>query len=393
MSGRHHNRLAARATQSITKPGRYADGGGLYLFVRQRGDTVERLWLFRHERGQRSARRETAISLGPARDVPIARARMLAGQCRQALAAGEDPRQALARVRGVPAFAEVADQYLAAIAPGLDLKTLESWRHTLGDQYCRTLRRLAVDKITTEHVLAVLKPVWAVKAVTAQKMRSRIERVLDNATVAGLRSGANPARWRGHLAHLLAKPAGLGGGHHAALPWAEVPELVARLRGLDSITAAALEFTILTAARTGETIGATWSEIDLERRIWTVPAERMKMGREHRVPLGDRAVELLEDMRRLGQRHVFPGRNLARPLSEGAMMEFLSRARPGATVHGMRSAFRDWVGEATSFAADLAEAALAHRVGSKVERAYRRGDALERRRELMTAWERFCAGS
>jgi len=377
----------------MTKPGRHADGGGLYLFVRQRGEKVERLWLFRHERGKRSDRREIAISLGPARDVPIARARMLAAQCRQALAAGEDPRQALARVRGVPVFAEVVDQYIAAIAPGLEDKTLVSWRHTLGNTYCGSLRRLAVDKITTEHVLAVLKPAWAAKPETAQRVRRRIEKVLDAATVAGLRAGANPARWRGHLEHLLAKPAGLPRGHHAALPWAEVPELVRQLRELDSITAAALEFTILTAARTGEAIGATWPEIDLERRIWTVPAERMKMGIEHRVPLGDRAVELLEDIARLGQVHCFPGRNLARPLSEGAMMEFLARVRPGATVHGMRSAFRDWVGEATSFAAELAEAALAHQVGSKVERAYRRGDALERRRELMAAWERFCAGS
>lgn len=370
--------------------GRHADGGGLYLLVRRRGQVLERLWLFRWRRGPRGAEQEATLSLGPARDVPLVRARQVAAKAREALAAGEDPRRAL-RAGVTATFAEVADAYVEAIGPGLrNAKHVGQWRMTLGPVYCRSLRPLAVDRIATEDVLAVLKPVWAARPETAQRLRGRIERVLDAATVQGLRAGANPARWRGHLAHLLSRPASLTRGHHAAVPWPDMPATIARVRELGSVSAAALEFTILTCARTGETIGATWSEIDLERRVWTVPAERTKMRREHRVPLGARALELLEEMRALGGGYVFPGRNLKRPLSNMAMMQCLRHVRAGVTVHGFRSSFRDWVGEATSFSELLAEAALAHQVGSKVERAYRRGDALERRRELMAAWEHFC---
>lgn len=387
------HRLTARAATTLSTPGRHADGGGLYLLVRQRGETVERLWLFRHQRGQRGASREATISLGVARDVSVARARELAARCRAALAAGHDPRQALARVRGAPTFSQVADQYLEAMAPSLSPKTIASWRLTLGDAYCRALRRMPVNRIGTEDLLAVLKPVWTAKPETAQRVRERVEKVLDSATVAGLRGGANPALWRGHLEHLLAKPSRLKRGHHAAVPWADMPAFMGQLRGLQSVSALALEFAILTAARTGEVLGATWPEIDLERALWIVPAERMKGQREHRVPLGDRAVEVLELVRRIGGAYVFPGQGApglpARPLSSMALAMCLRGLRPGVTVHGFRSSFRDWAGEATSFASDLAEAALAHVAGS-VERAYRRGDALERRRELMASWERFC---
>lgn len=385
------NLLSVRFVASAP-PGRHADGGGLYLQVRGRGELLERLWLFRYRRGGRGGQREAALSLGPARDVPLAQARELAARCRAALAAGGDPRQALAKARGAATFGQVADAYVDAIAPGLrNAKHVAQWRMTLGEAYCKSLRKLPVDRVATEDVLAVLKPAWGRRPETAQRLRARIERVLDSATVQGLRSGDNPARWRGHLQLLLAAPRKLARGHHAALPHEELPAFIARLRALQSVSALALEFTILTVARTGETIGATWPEIDLAQRLWIVPAERMKATREHRVPLGDRALAILAEAGKLGGVHLFPGRASDRPLSNMAMAMCLKGLAPGVTVHGFRSTFRDWVGDATGFPETLAEAALAHVIGDKTERAYRRKDALERRRKLMAAWERYLA--
>jgi len=384
--------LKARFVAGVTAPGRYNDGGGLCLLVRRRGDAIERLWLFRFRRGPRGGSKETALSLGPAHAISLAQARELAGRCRSAIALGQDPRRLLGRAVALPTFGEFADRHVDSIAPGLrNAKHIAQWRMTLGDTYCHTLRRLRIDRVGTEDVLATLKPIWTTKPETAQRLRGRIERVLDAAAVAGLRSGSNPARWRGHLALLLARPTKLGRGHHAAVPWAEMPAFMARLRALDTVSALALEFTILTAARTGETIGATWAEIDLAARLWTVPAERMKAKREHRVPLCDRCLAVLEEARQLRTSGdwLFPGPRPGRPLSNMAMATCLKGLRPDATVHGFRSSFRDWVGEATGFSEQLAEAALAHIVGSKTERAYRRGDALERRRELMAAWATF----
>jgi len=383
--------LTHRFVSTVTKPGRYADGGGLYLQVRQRGAGVERLWLLRWRRGAREASREQTISLGPVRDVTLAAARDLARACRQAIARGEDPRSVRRGPQAAPTFGAAADSYVDAIAPGLrNPKNVAHWRMTLGEAYCARLRRIPVDKVGTEDVLAVLKPVWLAKPETAQRLRGRIERVLDAAKAAGHRAGDNPARWKGHLQMMLARQQSLARGHHRALPWRELPAFMGLLRARDSVSALALEFTILTAARTSETIGARWAEIVPADKVWIVPAERMKMRREHRVPLSARALKILEEARQLGGVHVFPARDPRRPLSNMAMAELLKGLAPGVTVHGFRSTFRDWIADATSYPGELAEQALAHTIASAVERAYRRGHALERRREVMAAWARYC---
>lgn len=388
---RASNLLKVRFVDTVREPGRYADGGGLYLLVRKRTEDIERLWFFRYRRGPRGAARELSISLGRAKDVTLADAREAAQRCRQALLSGQDPRRTVARAqKRVPTFAEVADDYIAAIEPTLrNAKHVAQWRMTLGDAYCKALRRVSVSHVTTEDVLAVLKPIWLEKPETAQRLRGRIERVLDAAKVLGHRSGENPALWRGHLSHLLPAAEKLSRGHHAAVPWQEMRDLMVRLRALESVSALALEWTILTVARTGETIGATWSEIDCGAELWTIPAARMKARRAHRVPLSARCSEILDEAARLGGVHLFPSRDPDRPLSNMAMAECLKSLWPGATVHGFRSAFRDWVSEATNYPDSLAEAALAHIVGSKTERAYRRGDALDRRREMMNAWNAY----
>ncbi|MCC2654631.1 MAG: integrase, partial [Microvirga sp.] len=243
-----------------------------------------------------------------------------------------------------------------------------------------------------EDVLRVLRPIWLTKSETASRLRGRIERVLDFAKARGMRTGENPARWRGHLDAVLPRRQKLTRGHHKAMPFDEVPAFVSRLRDAQGVAPRALEFLILTAGRTGEVLGAAWDEIDIEAGIWTVPAVRMKAGREHRVPLTQRALAILAELHeaRTGE-HVFPGLKRGKPLSSMAMEAVLRRMKIDATVHGFRSAFRDWAGERTHFPREIAEAALAHLVGDAVERAYRRGDALEKRRELMSAWDSFCA--
>jgi integrase len=385
------NLLSAQTVKTITREGRHADGGGLYLVVRKRGEAVERLWVFRYSRGARAEKRDSVISLGPARDLSLAGARELAKLCRGALLAGQDPRAAIAPPSEAPTFGQEADDYIDSIEPGMrNAKHVAQWRMTLGEVYCKALREKKVDQIGTEDILAVLKPIWLTKPETAQRIRGRIERVLDAAKVRQKRSGENPARWRGHLEHLLPSAKRLVRGHHAAVPWRDMPAFMRRLTALDSVSALALEWTILTCARTGETIGATWPEIDLEQAVWIIPATRMKAHREHRVPLSPRCLEILEEAKLLGGAHIFPARKPKKALSIMAMAECLKGLDPAATVHGFRSSFRDWVSEATSFPGELAEAALAHVVKDKTERAYRRGDALERRRELMAAWERFC---
>jgi len=258
--------------------------------------------------------------------------------------------------------------------------------------YAAPLRRIPVDKITTDDVLSVLKPLWNDKAETASRLRGRIERVLDAAKAQGLRTSENPARWRGHLDQLLPKRQRLTRGHHAAMPYSDVPAFMADLQARQATAALALELAILTAARTGEVLGARWEEFDLDRALWTVPATRMKAGREHRVPLSQRALKITGAMHqcRNGD-YVFPGQKAGRPLSVMALEMVLRRMKvDGATVHGFRSAFRDWAAEATSFTNEVCEAALAHAIENKVEAAYRRGDLFDKRRKLMEAWGRFC---
>lgn len=260
-------------------------------------------------------------------------------------------------------------------------------------RYCEPIRSTPVNEIDTEAVLAVLKPLWARAPETASRLRGRIEAVLDAARARGFinRNEANPARWRGHLDKLSPKRAKLTRGHHAAMPYAEVPAFITELRKRPATAARALEFCILTAARSGETLAACWDEIDFDTKIWAVPPARTKASREHRVPLSDHAIDILREMEaaRTGD-HVFPGQRPGRPLSGMAFELLLRRLKSPYTAHGFRSSFRDWAGNETHFPRELAEHALAHVIGDKAEQAYRRSDALARRRELMDAWARHC---
>jgi integrase len=258
--------------------------------------------------------------------------------------------------------------------------------------YCLTLRGKPVDKIETEHVLEVLKPIWQTIPETAARLRSRIERILDAERALGHRAGENPARWRGHLDELLNKRTKLTRGHHPAMPFADVPAFMTELREREALAARALEFTILTASRSGEALGGRFDEVAKDGKLWTVPAERMKMGKEHEVPLCDRAREIVEEMRATATGpYIFPSTDPKKPLSNMAMLMLLRRmGHDGLTVHGFRSSFRDWCGDATSFPREIAEHALAHQVGDYTEQAYRLATALAKRRKLMDAWGRYC---
>lgn len=389
--GRETKRLTARTAATLTKPGRHADGGNLYLSISANGG---RRWIFLYRWGGR----QLEMGLGSARDVSLARARALADAARAQIAEGVDP-LAARKVEQVviPTFGVFADELVSDIREGFrNEKHRWQWKHTL-EVYAASLRSIQIDAVTTEDVLAVLKPLWQTKQETASRLRGRIERVLDAAKARSLRSGENPARWRGHLDALLPKRQKLQRGHHPAMPYEEVPAFLAELRKREAIAALALEFTILTAARTGEVLGATWVEIDRKAKLWTVPAGRMKAGKEHRVPLTGRALEILdlvEKVRGEGD-FLFPGPRKGKPFSNMAMSMLLRTRmkRPEVTVHGFRSSFRDWAGECTSFPREVAEAALAHVIGDEVERAYRRGDALEKRRKLMEAWGKFVTGT
>jgi integrase len=378
------HKLSARAVSTLSKRGRHSDGGGLYLSLTDSGG---RSWVFMWK----VAGRRREIGLGSLRDVTLAKARDRAAEARRLLAEGSDPLAARAKTRTVT-FGEAADALVESMSPSWrNEKHRAQWRMTL-TAYCGPIRTVPVADITTEDVLRVLRPIWLTTSETASRLRGRIERVLDFAKARGMRSGENPARWRGHLDAVLPRRQKLTRGHHKAMPFDQVPQFINRLRGMEGVAPRALEFLILTAGRTGEVLGAKWDEIDLANRRWTVPATRMKAGRMHRVPLTDRALAILADLPeiRTGE-HVFPGLKRGRPLSNMAMEAVLRRMDVEATVHGFRSAFRDWAGERTHFPREIAEAALAHLVGDAVERAYRRGDALEKRRELMEAWGGFLA--
>ena len=378
------HKLSARAVSTLSKRGRHSDGGGLYLSLT---DSGARSWVFMWK----VAGRRREIGLGSLRDVPLAKARDRAAEARRLLAQGSDPVAARAKTRTMT-FGEAADALVESMSPSWrNEKHRAQWRMTL-TAYCGPIRTMSLADITTEDVLRVLRPIWLTKSETASRLRGRIERVLDFAKARGMRSGENPARWRGHLDAVLPRRQKLTRGHHKAMPFDDVPQFIDRLRGMEGVAPRALEFLILTAGRTGEVLGAKWDEIDLANRIWTVPATRMKAGREHRVPLTDRALAILADLQeiRTGE-HVFPGLKRGRPLSNMAMQAVLRRMDVEATVHGFRSAFRDWAGERTHFPREIAEAALAHLVGDAVERAYRRGDALDKRRQLMSLWQGFHA--
>jgi integrase len=350
--------------------------------------------------------KQRPIGLGSVRDVPLKDARELADACRQALRKGRDPRSVLAAAAGELTFDTAARELIESMAPSWrNARHHAQWSMTLlGEMpakdgtikktrydYCAVIRNKPVSKLATEDALRVLKPLWQTRPATANRLRGRCERVWDLAKARGHSYGENPFRWRGHLDKLLPKRARLTHGHHKAMPFAEVPAFIDSLRNMKGVAPRALEFTILTAARSGETLGARWDEIDLQAGLWTVPAERMKAGKGHRVPLSERAVDIIKEFQRAQtSEFVFPGVKPGLPLGPMTLNAVLRRAKVNVTTHGFRSSFRDWAGDSTAFARDVVEAALAHAIENKTEAAYRRGDALERRRALMAAWAAFC---
>lgn len=394
------NRLNARKVETAAT-GKHADGGGLVLIVK---DTGTKQWVFRFKH----LKRETMMGLGPYPEISLADARARAAQARQLLATGINPieqgrAQQAQATKGAAnkarnTFGQVADQYIK--------ETRESWRNekhaaqwvmTL-EVYCKPMRPIPIDEIETEHVLKVLQPIWRTKPETAQRLRGRIEVVIAYAIARGVRTDRfNPATWRGHLQMILPADDKSKRGHFDAAPYEQMPVILCAIRSSDSISARALEFTILTAARTGETIKARWQEIDFERAIWTRPTEHMKTKRAHSVPLSDRCIEILREVQPLADgpdSNIFSGRSRSGGLSSASLEAVLKRLgiKDGVTVHGFRSSFRDWAGDLTNFPRDVIEGCLAHAIGDKTEAAYRRSDALEKRRAVMVAWLDHCNG-
>jgi len=388
------HRLTAIKALNLKEAGLHPDGGGLYLKVAPGGS---RSWVFRYM----FARRPRYLGLGSAATVSLATARSLAIGARQQLDLGQDPievkrdaaKAAVVDKARSMTFKECAEAYMAAHEPSWkNAKHRAQWRSTLKTYLYPKFGGVAVASITTEMVLDAIQPIWHAMPETASRVRGRIEVVIDWAKARGAYTGENPARWRGHLSNLLPKASKVAKvEHHAALPFDEVPAFMSDLRERPGLSARALEFVILTAARTTEALGAEWSEFDLEKKIWTVPSIRMKAGKEHRVPLVPRVLDILKELQAVKQNEfVFPGQKPGRHLSNMCLLMLLRRMKRGDfTVHGFRSTFRDWAAETTSFPNFVVEMALAHAIGDGVEAAYRRGDLFEKRGKLMNAWAQF----
>ena len=384
------HRLSPAKVAKELKPGLYGDGGGLYLRI-STGKSAGKRWVFLYRRPSDGKRCE--VGFGGTSAVPLAAARKKAAEARALLAEGKDLLALRQATERTPTFGELADQHIEAMSPSWrNPKHRAQWQMTLRE-YAKPLRDKPVNEITTADVLAVLRPIWQTIPETASRVRGRIENVLDAAKVQGFRAGENPAAWRGHLKLILPARQRLTRGHHAAMAIEDIPAFMVSLRGRPAVAARCLEFAILTAARSGEALGAIWYEIDLAAKVWIIPAARMKATREHRVPLCARALAILAEMEPLRDAgaYVFPGQRPAQPLSSMALEMILRRMKvEGATVHGFRSTFRDWCGNRTSYPRELAEHALAHVIGDKAEQAYRRDDAMERRRPMMEDWGAFC---
>jgi integrase len=379
--------------------GRYSDGGGLQLLVKATGS---RSWVFRFTLDGRT--RE--VGLGPAAGagaVSLADAREQAADLRRLVKSGIDPidkreKEAgdaaaavqASKIAGVT-FRNAAETYIATHEKSWrNPKHRQQWKNTLSTYAYPVMGDLPVGEVGTPEVMAVIEPIWLEKPETASRVRGRIEAVLDAAKARGQRSGENPARWRGHIQQMLPARKRLARGHHKAMPYDRVPAFVSDLHEREAVSALALEFIILTACRSGEARGARWTEVDFDKGLWTVPASRMKAGREHRVPLAARALEILGGLEGSGSKYLFPGGDARSKLSETALNQLLKRMNVDVTVHGFRSSFRDWAAEQTSFAHEVCEMALAHVIGNKAEAAYRRGDLFEKRRKLMEAWAAYC---
>lgn len=385
-------------TVKTAKPGRHADGGGLYLLVK---DTGARSWVFRfmlhgtaRDLGLGPAAGSDAVSLADARDKAAALKLQVKSGTDPLLERDKKAAEAAAQAQAIrvasTTFKAVAERYIADNRDSWrNPKHRQQWENTLASYVYPVIGDMPVAEVGKAHVLEILEPIWKAKPETASRIRGRIETVIDAATARELRTGENPARWRGHLAHVLPKRSRLTRGHHRALPYADLPAFVERLRSRKAMAALALEFTILTAARTGEVIGATWEEIDFAKQVWTVPAHRMKAAREHRVPLSPRALEILEALKPIGTPFLFAGERGGK-LSGMALAMLLRRMGTDATAHGFRSAFRDWAAEYTAYPNEVCEAALAHTIGNRVEAAYRRGDLFEKRARLMSDWATYC---
>jgi len=396
--------------------GRHTDGGGLQLLVKKTG---ARSWVFRfmlngksRDIGLGAATGPDAISLAQARDKAI--------DLRRLVQSGIDPLQERARIDAASeaeaqathiagiTFKASAKGYIAAHSDSWkNAKHRAQWPSTLENYVYPVMGDLPVADISTEHVMSVIEPIWKTKPETASRVRGRIETILDAAKARGYRQGENPARWRGHIALMLPARTRLSRGKHPALPYDEVNLLITDLQSRDATAALALEFTILTAVRSGETIGATWNEVDLGKATWTIPAERMKAGKEHRVPLSARALEILETTKAMGSDYLFAGAKGGK-LSNMAMAMMIRRMHEAktnagekgyidpkqnriATCHGFRSSFRDWAAESTGYSHEVCEMALAHTIANQAEAAYRRGDLFDKRRKLMDAWASYCS--
>lgn len=405
MAGRQLHKLSARKAETITRLGRHSDGGGLYLAV-ETGEHARRAWIFMYR--ERGTGRRKELGLGSARGpkrpgLTLAEARTKAADARKMLAQGRDPKQERIVERGsAETFGAFADAYLKSILLGFKGRTAEAdWKRDL-EVRCKPIRPKRLGDITTNDVLAILSPLWMTINRTARETRSRIERVLDAAESKGLRSGKNPAMWK-TLKPLLPK-AKRSKRHHKAAPYNDVPGIVRALQAkheaADTAVNHAAEFIILTAVRTGEARLMRVHEVDLTAKLWAIPPERMKTevrdGKAFEVPLCDRAIAILKAAIPKGapsDAYVFPGQwsvDHKKPLGQNAVLHALKAIYPAMTTHGCRSSFRDWAGDETHFERDIAEMALAHKVGDEVEQAYRRGTALKKRRQLMEAWAQYC---
>ena len=396
---REIGRLTALKVEKAKEPGMYADGGGLYLRVTPQGT---KNWVLRYMLDRKSH----WMGLGPLPLYGLGEARARALDARRKRHEGIDPIEARRALRAklrldsakAITFKQCAESYIASHKAGWrNAKHTYQWSATLASYAYPIIGALPVQAVDTALVLKVLEAIWTAKPETASRVRQRIENILDFAKVRGWRDGENPARWRGHLDHLLPARARVRAiKHHAALPYAELPAFVACLQERQAVAARALEFLILTAARTGEVIGARWNEIDLLDKTWTVPASRMKAHREHRVPLSTRALTILDAMQSARQNdadnaYVFSGAKAGVPLSNLAMIMLLRRMNRGElTVHGFRATFKTWASERSNFQNEIIEASLAHVIGGKVKQAYMRGDLFEKRRRLVQQWATFC---
>ena len=386
-------KLTARQVQTLNRPGRHSDGNNLYLNVSKGGT---KSWVFFY----RFLGRQKEMGLGSATLVSLAEARSKALQALKTLKDGTDPlaakRAALKEEASKISFGEFADAYLVEHIPKYKHKAHKrQWQKTFTD-YCASIRAVPLSDVDTEKVLKVLRPLWSTTSDTARKVRGRIEALIDAAKAQNLFQGDNPARWKGHLKSVLPLKPKLANGHHPALPYDDIGAFLTELRAKSgsSTAALALEYCILTVTRSGETLGALWSEVDVKKAIWVIPGKRMKAGMEHRIPLSARAVKILKKMEKWkspSNQHIFPGNVGGKGLSNMSMTAVLRRMkRDEITVHGFRSTFRDWASEQTSFPNETCEHVLAHRISDQAEAAYRRGDQFDKRRKLMENWADFC---